>query len=178
MSLPSRLTSTGFLNWRRQHRMNSSARPALFTTVDCASPLTTRPDSTYKSGKVVQTSGATSVNQMKNIFIAGVFILITGCVAQPVKKDMRAFIAAAPRSILVVPVVNKSLDVDAPIYVLAAVPVPIAEKGYYVFPVNTTKFVLEQEGFYEEKWLRLFEQNSPIYKWNPSGLVWAKRSQC
>ena len=29
-----------------------------------------------------------------------------------------------------------------------------------------------------EKWLRLFEQNSPIYKWNPSGLVWAKRSQC
>ena len=60
MSLPSRLTSTGFLNWRRQHRMNSSARPALFTTVDCASPLTARPDSTYKSGNVVQTSGATS----------------------------------------------------------------------------------------------------------------------
>ncbi len=29
-----------------------------------------------------------------------------------------------------------------------------------------------------KKWLRLFEQNSPIYKWNPSGLVWAKRSQC
>jgi len=86
---------------------------------------------------------------MKNIFIAGVFILITGCVAQPVKKDMSAFIAAAPRSILVVPVVNKSLDVDAPNYVLAALPVPIAEKGYYVFPVNTTKFVLEQEGFYE-----------------------------
>ena len=27
--------------------------------MDCASPLTTRPDSTYKSGKVVQTSGAT-----------------------------------------------------------------------------------------------------------------------
>ena len=29
-----------------------------------------------------------------------------------------------------------------------------------------------------KKWPRLFEQNSPIYKWNPSGLVWAKRSQC
>jgi hypothetical protein len=27
--------------------------------------------------------------------------------------------------------------------------VPIGEKGYYIFPVNTTKFVLEQEGFYE-----------------------------
>ena len=41
--------------------MNPSARPAFSTTVDCASPLPTRRDSTYKSGKVVQTSGATSV---------------------------------------------------------------------------------------------------------------------
>lgn len=86
---------------------------------------------------------------MRNAFITSVLILLAGCVTQPVKKDMSAFIAAAPRSILIVPVVNKSLDVDAPNYVLSALPVPIAEKGYYVFPVNTTKFVLEQEGFYE-----------------------------
>ena len=76
-------------------------------------------------------------------------LALTGCVTQPVKKDMSAFTEAAPRSILVVPVVNKSLDVDAPNYVLTTLPVPIAEKGYYVFPVNTTKVVLEQEGFYE-----------------------------
>ena len=76
-------------------------------------------------------------------------VLLTGCVTQPVKKDMSAFTAAAPRSILVVPTINKSLDVDAPSYVLAALPVPVAEKGYYVFPVNTTKYVLEQEGYYE-----------------------------
>ncbi len=86
---------------------------------------------------------------MRNIFIAGVIIALTGCVTQPVKKDMSAFIAAAPRSILIVPVINKSLDVDASNYVLSTLPVPVAEKGYYVFPVNTTKFVLEQEGFYE-----------------------------
>lgn len=76
-------------------------------------------------------------------------LALTGCVTQPTQKDMSAFAAAAPRSILVVPVVNKSLDVDAPNYVLSSLPVPIAEKGYYVFPVNTTKVVLEQEGFYE-----------------------------
>lgn len=81
------------------------------------------------------------------LFLAAV--LLTGCVAQPVKKDMSAFLTAAPRSILVVPIVNKSLDVDAPNYVLATLPIPVAEKGYYVFPVNTTKFVLEQEGLYE-----------------------------
>ena len=28
----------------------------------------------------------------------------------------------------------------------------------------------------EQKWLRLFEQNSPIYKWIPGGLITAKRS--
>jgi len=74
---------------------------------------------------------------------------LSGCVQQPVKQDMSAFTAAAPRSILVVPTVNKSLDVDAPNYVLSTLPVPLAEKGYYVFPVNTTKYVLEQEGMYE-----------------------------
>ena len=74
--------------------------------------------------------------------------LLTGCATQPT-KDLSAFNAAAPRSILVVPAVNKSLDVDAPNYLLTTLSVPLAEKGYYVFPVNTTKMVLEQEGFYE-----------------------------
>jgi hypothetical protein len=86
---------------------------------------------------------------MSRLTLAVLAVLLTGCVTQPVIHDMSAFKAAAPRSILVVPVVNKSLDVDAPNYVLATLPVPLAEKGYYVFPVNTTKYVLEQEGFYE-----------------------------
>lgn len=86
---------------------------------------------------------------MKTVLWILISFALTGCVTQPAKKDMSAFQAAAPRSILVVPTINKSLDVDAPNYVLAALPVPIAEKGYYVFPVNTTKYVLEQEGYYE-----------------------------
>jgi hypothetical protein len=85
---------------------------------------------------------------MRKILTVLACLLMAGC-AVPVKKDMSAFKAAAPRSILVVPTINKSLDVDAPNYVLAALPVPVAEKGFYVFPVNTTKFVLEQEGYYE-----------------------------
>jgi len=60
-----------------------------------------------------------------------------------------AFDEAAPSSILVVPVVNHSLDVDAPNYMLSTLTIPLAARGYYVFPVNTTKIVLEQEGFYE-----------------------------
>lgn len=73
---------------------------------------------------------------------------LAGC-ATPAVRDNSAFIAASPRSILIVPVVNRSLDVDAGNYLLATLAVPLAEKGYYVFPVNTTKMVLEQEGLYE-----------------------------
>ncbi|MGH6803061.1 MAG: GNA1162 family protein, partial [Methyloceanibacter sp.] len=92
--------------------------------------------------------------------------------AQPVKKDLSAFYAAPPRSILVVPTVNRSLDVDAPNYVLSTLPVPLAEKGYYVFPVNTAKFVLEQEGLYEGERIhqqpaaalaRLFHADAVLY---------------
>ena len=97
---------------------------------------------------------------MKNLFSVVAAILLTACVAQPIKKDLSAFEAAAPRSILVVPIINKALDVDAPNYVLAALPVPIANKGYYVFPVNTTKFVLEQEGFYEGD--RIHQEPTPV----------------
>ncbi|QNP47261.1 DUF799 domain-containing protein [Diaphorobacter aerolatus] len=75
--------------------------------------------------------------------------LLVGCKTNPPKRDVVAYEAPTPRSIVVVPVVNQSVDVDAPNYVLSSLPVPIAEKGYYVFPVNTTKMVLEQEGFYE-----------------------------
>ncbi|MES1981604.1 MAG: GNA1162 family protein [Pseudomonadota bacterium] len=83
------------------------------------------------------------------ILIIGLTLMLAGCVTPPAKYDMSAFQAAAPRSILVVPMVNRSLDLDAPNYVLSTLPIPLAEKGYYVFPVNTTKYVLEQEGMYE-----------------------------
>ncbi|MBC7380512.1 MAG: DUF799 family lipoprotein [Burkholderiaceae bacterium] len=76
-------------------------------------------------------------------------VALTGCANVAVKKDLSAFNAAAPRSILVVPAVNKTLDVDAANYLLSTLTVPLAEKGFYVFPVNTAKFVLEQEGLYE-----------------------------
>jgi hypothetical protein len=77
-------------------------------------------------------------------------LLLSGCASKEIiKPDFTAFRAAAPRSILVVPTVNKSIDVDAPNYMLTTLTVPLAEKGFYVFPVNTAKTVLEQEGFYE-----------------------------
>jgi len=72
--------------------------------------------------------------------------LLGGCVAAPPKPDYDKLLAAAPRSILVVPVVNNTVDVDAASYFLSTIPVPVAERGYYVFPVNLVKRVLEDDG--------------------------------
>jgi len=96
------------------------------------------------------------ISRISTLLLMVTSTLLVGCQATAPKRDLAAYEAANPRSIVVVPIVNKSLDVDAPNYVLSALPVPIAEKGYYVFPVNTTKMVLEQEGFYEPE--RVHEQ--------------------
>ena len=117
------------------------------------------------------------------VFVLSLFLL-AGCVTQPTKRDMSAFESAAPRSILVVPTVNKTLDVDAPNYVLTTLPIPLAEKGFYVFPVNTTRYVLEQEGYYEgerihqmppQELSKLFDADAILYvtinRWDAQYIV-------
>ena len=42
---------------------------ATTAAVDNSVPLATRPQSTYKSGKVVQTTGATSLNTLELIYL-------------------------------------------------------------------------------------------------------------
>jgi hypothetical protein len=81
--------------------------------------------------------------------ICGLVAVLSGCANTQSIKPPSAMSTAAPRSILVVPAINKSLYVDGPNTLLTTLPVPLAEKGYYVFPVHTTKFVLEQEGLFE-----------------------------
>jgi hypothetical protein len=46
----------------------------------------------------------------------------------------------------VVPPINKSVDVNAPDYFLATIAEPLAERGFYVFPVNMVKSVLADDG--------------------------------
>jgi len=71
--------------------------------------------------------------------------LLAGCATIP-RIDYSAFRAADPHSILVVPVVNNTVSVEAPGLFLSTLPIPVAERGYYVFPVRMVKRVLEDEG--------------------------------
>ena len=72
--------------------------------------------------------------------------VVAACAAPQVKKDYAKFRAADPRSILILPVVNNTVDVDAPRYFLSTISVPVAERGYYGFPVNLVRGVMNEEG--------------------------------
>jgi len=83
------------------------------------------------------------------IRFAAMFIIasvIGACTAPQLKKDYTKFRAADPRSILILPVVNNTVDVDAPLYFFSTVAVPVAERGYYGFPVNLVRGVMNEEG--------------------------------
>jgi hypothetical protein len=86
------------------------------------------------------------MNPVSKLFLLGSVLMLTACVGAPKRYDYAQFRTEAPRSILVVPVINKSVDVNAPDYFLATIATPLAERGYYVFPVNMVKSVLSDDG--------------------------------
>jgi hypothetical protein len=87
-----------------------------------------------------------TVHLMKLAFACASVLGMVACAPVPVHNDYHAFRHSDPHSILVVPVVNRSVDVDAPDYFLSTISKPLAERGYYVFPVNLTKRVMEDDG--------------------------------
>lgn len=86
---------------------------------------------------------------MKRIFaFAGLLaaLLLTGC-AQPKKNyDYTAFRASKPASILVLPAENSSPDVNAAHSFVSQVTRPLAEAGYYVFPIAVVEETFRQNG--------------------------------
>lgn len=75
-----------------------------------------------------------------------VSVMLGGCAQNVTKYDYTALRTAKPRSILVVPVVNKTTQVDAADTFLSTLAFPIAERGYYVFPVNMVRRSMEDDG--------------------------------
>ena len=73
-------------------------------------------------------------------------LAVAACAQPDAPKNYDALRQAAPRSILVVPAINQSVYVNAPDYYLTTIAQPLAERGYYVFPVHAVKRVLEEDG--------------------------------
>lgn len=71
---------------------------------------------------------------------------LLGACAAPPKYDYTAFRESRPRSILVLPPQNDSPDVNASYSVLSHATLPLAESGYYVFPVTLVDETFRQNG--------------------------------
>lgn len=82
----------------------------------------------------------------KAVFLA-TMVVLAGCVGQDF--DYTAFKQSKPRSILVLPPVNKSLDVTAGSAIMASSLKPLSESGYYVFPPTLTYEIFKENGLTE-----------------------------
>jgi hypothetical protein len=76
-----------------------------------------------------------------------------GCATAP-RADYSLLRKEDPHSILVIPATNKSVDVNAPDYFLATISQPLADRGYYVFPVNMVRSVMADDGLSDADMVR------------------------
>lgn len=80
-------------------------------------------------------------------FTLALALLATGCTTGNKKStDYSAFRESKPRSILVLPPKNQSPDINASNSLLSVVTMPLAESGYYVFPVAVVSETFKQNG--------------------------------
>jgi len=85
---------------------------------------------------------------VKGFVLACAAALLAGC-ATPPTFDYTAYRGSRPQSILVLPPVNNSPDVNATFSVLSQVTHPLAESGYYVMPVSLVAETFKQNGVSE-----------------------------
>lgn len=78
-----------------------------------------------------------------NILLGIMLLVLTGCITP---KNYDKFRAANPRSILVLPPVNHSTDIRGTYSFLSTVTMPIAEKGFYIFPVSVVDQLMKDNG--------------------------------
>jgi len=78
-----------------------------------------------------------------NLLSSTLVLILAGC-ATP--KNYDKFRAANPRSILVLPPKNLSTDVRGTYSFLSTVTMPIAEKGFYIFPVTVVDQMMKENG--------------------------------
>jgi hypothetical protein len=72
-------------------------------------------------------------------------LALAGC-ATPKAYDYTAFRQHPPRSILVLPPLNQSTAVEGTYSYLSTVSMPLAERGYYVFPVAVIDQLMKENG--------------------------------
>ncbi len=86
------------------------------------------------------------MTKLKSLVAFATALVLTGCATQQAAVDYTAFKQSNPKSILVVQPINHTTEVVAPFSVLANVTQPLAEAGYYVFPVVLVEETFKNNG--------------------------------
>ncbi|MCC5869138.1 MAG: DUF799 family lipoprotein [Gammaproteobacteria bacterium] len=85
-----------------------------------------------------------------NVVRTGVMLLtacaLAACATTPESYDYAQIMERPPRSILVLPVLNQTSSLEAAEVFLTSISAPLAEHGYYVFPVRVIEQLLRDNG--------------------------------
>lgn len=87
------------------------------------------------------------MSHLKALILLVVVIFTQGCVTKKANNDYSAFKQSDPKSILVMPPINYSYELDAAAAIKANVTRPLAEAGYYVFPMALVSDTFTQNGY-------------------------------
>lgn len=82
---------------------------------------------------------------LHSFIIALMLLVLSGCETMP-SKDDALFRAHQPRSILILPPTNDSIEPDAHSIYLSTISRPVGERGYYVFPVAIVEAYMQENG--------------------------------
>ncbi|MFK7860469.1 MAG: DUF799 domain-containing protein [Granulosicoccus sp.] len=82
-----------------------------------------------------------------SLLLIGASVLLGACANSVPRQDPYVlFRELMPRSILILPPINESIDVNATYSWLTTASVPVAEKGFYVFPVAVVDEFMKENG--------------------------------
>jgi hypothetical protein len=82
----------------------------------------------------------------KFIAVLSMFVLLSACASSGSQPDYTAFRNSKPRSILVLPPINDTSEINATYGMLSQMTMPLAEGGYYVVPVAAMEETFKHNG--------------------------------
>ncbi|MDR1847076.1 MAG: DUF799 domain-containing protein [Bacteroidales bacterium] len=87
---------------------------------------------------------------MKKILYLYLIVLLYSCSSTQLKKDAyKGLYEEKPVSVLIMPPINRSTDVDAKEYFHSTLLTPLANAGYYVIPPFLSMEILKKESAYD-----------------------------
>ncbi len=83
---------------------------------------------------------------LKLLALLATTVVFTGCATKQADVDYSAFRQHPPKSILVIPPLNNTSDLRATYSVMSSTTLPLAEAGYYVFPMALVDQTFKENG--------------------------------